>query len=81
MDPRQRRQWTAQRVLDDNGRRNGSLSARDGASMAAMDQEHNGDGRRWTARWLLVGEGWRKRGGNGPRAQRQWAAMDGAMTN
>jgi hypothetical protein len=35
----------------------------------------------WTAQWLLDGKGRRERGGNGPRAQWQWAAMDGAMAN
>jgi hypothetical protein len=30
---------------------------------------------------LLVGEGQRERGGNGTKAQRRWAEMDGAMAN
>ena len=38
-------------------------------------------GRQDTAQWLLDGEGRRERGGDGPRAQRRWAAMDGAMAN
>ena len=37
--------------------RDGSSAARDGASAAAMDQEHNGDGWRWTARWRIDGDG------------------------
>jgi hypothetical protein len=32
-----RRQWTARRLLDGEGRRDGSSTARDGASAAAMD--------------------------------------------
>jgi len=32
-------------------------------------------------RRLLNGKGRRKHGGNGLRAQRQWAAMEGAMAN
>jgi len=52
-----RRQGTARRLLDGKGRRNGSSTARDGASAAAMDREHNGDGRRWTARWQMDGDG------------------------
>jgi hypothetical protein len=38
--------------------RDGSSAARDGANAAAMDQEHNGDGRQWTARWRIDGNGW-----------------------
>ena len=58
-----RRRGTARRLLDGNGRRDGSSMARDGA------------------RQLLHGEGQRERGGDGPRAQRQWAAMGSAMAN
>ena len=43
------RQGTARRLLDGNRRRDGSSTARDSASAAAIDREHNGDGRRWTA--------------------------------
>jgi hypothetical protein len=50
--------------------RNGSSAARDGASTAAMDREHNGDGRRWTARWRIDRDG--RRGGNS-------TARNGAM--
>ncbi len=57
------RRGTACRLLDFNGRGDGSLAVRDGA------------------RWLLDGEGRRERGGDGPRAQRRWAAMDSAMAN
>ena len=72
MAHRRRRQWTAQRLLDGdsngrreqrlldgNGRCNGSSTARDGASAAAVDREHNGDGQRWTARWRIEGDGGR----------------------
>ena len=37
--------------------------------------------RRGTARWLINGEGRRERGGDGPRAQWRWVAMEGAMVN
>ena len=47
--------------------RDGSSTVRDGASAVAMDQEHNGDGRRWTARWRIDGDG-----------RRGATAMDGA---
>jgi hypothetical protein len=43
------RQGTARRLLNGNGRCDGSSAARDSASAAAIDREHNGDGRRWTA--------------------------------
>jgi hypothetical protein len=36
------RQGTAQRLLDGHGRRDGSSTARDSASAAAIDREHNG---------------------------------------
>ena len=58
-----RRQWTARRLLDGKGRRDGSSTAMDGA------------------RRLLDSEGRRERGDDGPRAQRRWAAMDGAVAN
>ncbi len=58
-----RRQGTAQRLLDGEGRRDGSSTAKDGA------------------RRLLDGKGRRKHGGDGPRAQWRWAAMDSAMAN
>ena len=50
--------------------RDGSSMARDSASAAAMDREHNGDGRRWTARWQIDGDG--RRDGNS-------TARNGAM--
>ena len=50
----------------------GSLMARYGATAPR---------RQWTARRLLDGEGRRERGDDGPRAQRRWAAMDGAVAN
>ena len=43
------RQGTARRILDGIRRRDGSSTARDSASAVAIDREHNGDGRRWTA--------------------------------
>ncbi len=36
------RQGTARRLLDSNGRRDSSSTARDSASAAAIDREHNG---------------------------------------
>ena len=48
---------TVQGLLDVNGRHNGSSTARDGLSAAAMDREHNGDGQQWTARWRIEGDG------------------------
>jgi len=43
-----RRQWTA---LDS------SSTARDSTSAAAMDREHNSNGRRWAAGWQIDGDG------------------------
>ena len=43
------RQGTARWILEGNRRRDGSSTARDSASAAVIDREHNGDGRRWTA--------------------------------
>ncbi len=45
------RQGTALPLLDGNGRRDCSSTARGSASAAAIDRENNGDGRRWTASW------------------------------
>ena len=42
-------QGTARRLLDGNGRRDCSSTARDSASAAVIDRENNGDGQRWTA--------------------------------
>jgi hypothetical protein len=53
------RQGTAQWLLngDGIGRHNGSSTARNGVSAAAMDREHNRDGQRWMARWQIEGDG------------------------
>jgi hypothetical protein len=55
-----RQQWTAQRLLNSEGRRDGSWMVRDGATSSTA---RNG------ARQLLDGKGRRERGGNGLRAQ------------
>ena len=39
--------------------RDGSLTARDSVRVVAMDREHNSNGRRWTARCRMDGDGWR----------------------
>jgi len=108
------RQWTAQRLLNDKGWRDGSSRARDDAmapqrrrqwtAQQLLDREGRATAprRRGTARRLLDGEGWRdgsstvmamngvtascrqwtaQCGGDGPRAQQGWAAMDGAIAN
>ncbi len=78
-----RRQWTAQRLLDSKGRRDGSSTAMDGVTAPQWrGTARNGslmarDG----ARRLPDGEGRRERGNDGPRAQQGWAAMDGVMAN
>jgi len=51
-------QGMARRLLVFNGRRDSSSTARDGAIAAAMDREHNGDGRQLTARWQNGGDEW-----------------------
>ena len=71
-----RRQWMAQRLLDGEGRHGGSSTVRDGAT-APRWRGTARDG----ARRLLDGKGRRERGGDGLKAQRQWAAMDSVMVN
>ena len=77
-------------LLDSEGRHNGSSTAMDGATapqrrgMARrlLDGEGWRDGysaARDGAQQLLDGKGRCERGGNGPRAQRRWAAMDSGM--
>ncbi len=78
-----RRQWTARRLLDGEGRRDDSSTAMDGVT-APRRRGTARDGSlmaRDGARRLLDSEGRRERGDDGPRAQRPWAAMDGAMAN
>jgi hypothetical protein len=78
-----RRQWTARRLLDGKGQRDGSLTAMDGVTAprrrgTACDGSSTARDR---AQRLLNGEGRREHGDDGPRAQRRWAAMDGAIAN
>jgi hypothetical protein len=78
-----RRQWMAQRLLNGKGRRDGSSTAMDGVTAPRRQgTARNGSlTARDSGRRLLDGEGRRERGNDGPRAQRQCAAMDGAMAN
>jgi hypothetical protein len=80
------------RLLDGEVRRDGSSTAMDGATAPRRRGTARRllDGNGWRddsstardgARRLLDGEGRRERGDDGPRAQRRWAAMDGAMAN
>ena len=66
----------AQRLLDGEGRHGGSLTVRDGATAPRWRGTARGGARR-----LLDGKGRRERGGDGLKAQRQWAAMDSVMVN
>jgi len=81
-----------QQLLDGEVWRDGSSTAMDGATAPRrrgtarrlLDGEGRRDGSlmaRDGAQQLLNGKGRHERGGDRPRAQRRWAAMDGAMAN
>ncbi len=76
-------QWTARRLLDGEGRRDGSSTAMDGVTAPRRQgtAREGSSTARDGARRLLDGKGRRERGDDGPRAQRRWVAMDGAMAN